>query len=97
MCVTTCLGHLGFRCTRVPDSQSLDALTLFLLPPGLRENRRHPATYLLHGAKALATAFRSWTRKEVVKTFLPSVGAGPEWVELSAGAGWERRGWVPEP
>ncbi|KYO38899.1 histone lysine demethylase PHF8 isoform X1 [Alligator mississippiensis] len=33
---------------------------------GLRENRRHPATYLLHGAKALATAFRSWTRKEVL-------------------------------
>uniref|UniRef100_A0A8C9YIR1 PHD finger protein 8 n=1 Tax=Sander lucioperca TaxID=283035 RepID=A0A8C9YIR1_SANLU len=32
---------------------------------GLRENRRHPATYLVHGAKALNNAFRSWTRKEV--------------------------------
>uniref|UniRef100_A0A673IJF7 Histone lysine demethylase PHF8 n=1 Tax=Sinocyclocheilus rhinocerous TaxID=307959 RepID=A0A673IJF7_9TELE len=31
---------------------------------GLRENRRHPATYLVHGAKALNNAFRSWTRKE---------------------------------
>uniref|UniRef100_A0A8C1XAY3 PHD finger protein 8 n=1 Tax=Cyprinus carpio TaxID=7962 RepID=A0A8C1XAY3_CYPCA len=28
------------------------------------ENRRHPATYLVHGAKALNNAFRSWTRKE---------------------------------
>lgn len=32
---------------------------------GLRENRRHPATYLVHGAKALNNAFRTWTRKEV--------------------------------
>lgn len=32
---------------------------------GLRENRRHPAAYLVHGAKALNNAFRSWTRKEV--------------------------------
>lgn len=32
---------------------------------GLRENRRHPATYLVHGAKALNNAFRGWTRKEV--------------------------------
>ncbi|XP_073731436.1 histone lysine demethylase PHF8 [Misgurnus anguillicaudatus] len=31
---------------------------------GLRENRRHPATYLVHGAKALNNAFRTWTRKE---------------------------------
>uniref|UniRef100_A0A4W4F2R4 Histone lysine demethylase PHF8 n=1 Tax=Electrophorus electricus TaxID=8005 RepID=A0A4W4F2R4_ELEEL len=31
---------------------------------GLRENRRHPASYLVHGAKALNNAFRSWTRKE---------------------------------
>uniref|UniRef100_A0A8C0H848 PHD finger protein 8 n=1 Tax=Chelonoidis abingdonii TaxID=106734 RepID=A0A8C0H848_CHEAB len=31
---------------------------------GLRENRRHPATYLVHGAKALNTAFRAWTRRE---------------------------------
>ncbi|KAL8164300.1 UNVERIFIED_CONTAM: PHD finger protein 8 [Gekko kuhli] len=31
---------------------------------GLRENRRHPAAYLVHGAKALNTAFRSWTKKE---------------------------------
>lgn len=35
--------------------------------PGLRENRRHPATYLVHGAKALNNAFRGWTRKEVGK------------------------------
>ncbi|KAF3860411.1 hypothetical protein F7725_000666 [Dissostichus mawsoni] len=34
---------------------------------GLRENRRHPATYLVHGAKALNNAFRGWTRKEVGK------------------------------
>ncbi|KAK2897670.1 histone lysine demethylase PHF8 [Channa argus] len=33
---------------------------------GLRENRRHPATYLVHGAKALNNAFRSWTRKEAL-------------------------------
>ncbi|XP_065509370.1 LOW QUALITY PROTEIN: histone lysine demethylase PHF8 [Caloenas nicobarica] len=33
---------------------------------GLRENRRHPAAYLVHGAKALAAAFRAWTRKEVL-------------------------------
>ncbi|KAM4696570.1 histone lysine demethylase PHF8 [Rhinophrynus dorsalis] len=33
---------------------------------GLRENRRHPATYLLHGAKALNTAFRAWTKKEAL-------------------------------
>ncbi|KAM5145313.1 histone lysine demethylase PHF8 isoform 1-T1 [Mantella aurantiaca] len=33
---------------------------------GLRENRRHPASYLLHGAKALNTAFRSWTKKEAL-------------------------------
>ncbi|XP_062454648.1 histone lysine demethylase PHF8 isoform X2 [Rhea pennata] len=33
---------------------------------GLRENRRHPVAYLVHGAKALTTAFRSWTRKEVL-------------------------------
>ncbi|KAJ4934280.1 hypothetical protein JOQ06_007079, partial [Pogonophryne albipinna] len=33
---------------------------------GLRENRRHPATYLVHGAKALNNAFRGWTRKETV-------------------------------
>ncbi|XP_074927395.1 histone lysine demethylase PHF8 [Chelonoidis abingdonii] len=34
---------------------------------GLRENRRHPATYLVHGAKALNTAFRAWTRREVLE------------------------------
>uniref|UniRef100_A0A665VYJ0 PHD finger protein 8 n=1 Tax=Echeneis naucrates TaxID=173247 RepID=A0A665VYJ0_ECHNA len=34
---------------------------------GLRENRRHPATYLVHGAKALNNAFRTWTRKEVAE------------------------------
>uniref|UniRef100_V9KE44 Histone lysine demethylase PHF8 n=1 Tax=Callorhinchus milii TaxID=7868 RepID=V9KE44_CALMI len=34
---------------------------------GLRENGRHPAAYLVHGAKALNMAFRSWTKKEVVK------------------------------
>uniref|UniRef100_A0A8C5QYR7 PHD finger protein 8 n=1 Tax=Leptobrachium leishanense TaxID=445787 RepID=A0A8C5QYR7_9ANUR len=33
---------------------------------GLRENRRHPASYLLHGAKALNTAFRVWTKKEAL-------------------------------
>uniref|UniRef100_A0A672ZCB1 Histone lysine demethylase PHF8 n=1 Tax=Sphaeramia orbicularis TaxID=375764 RepID=A0A672ZCB1_9TELE len=33
---------------------------------GLRENRRHPASYLVHGAKALNNAFRSWTRKEAL-------------------------------
>nr|XP_020648612.1 histone lysine demethylase PHF8 isoform X2 [Pogona vitticeps] len=33
---------------------------------GLRENRRHPAAYLVHGAKALNTAFRSWTKKEAL-------------------------------
>ncbi|XP_029974487.1 histone lysine demethylase PHF8 isoform X1 [Salarias fasciatus] len=33
---------------------------------GLRENRRHPATYLVHGAKALNNAFRGWTRKEAL-------------------------------
>uniref|UniRef100_A0A8C9QTQ2 PHD finger protein 8 n=1 Tax=Scleropages formosus TaxID=113540 RepID=A0A8C9QTQ2_SCLFO len=33
---------------------------------GLRENRRHPATYLVQGAKALSNAFRSWTRKEAL-------------------------------
>ncbi|KAM8933813.1 histone lysine demethylase PHF8 isoform 2-T2 [Pelodytes ibericus] len=33
---------------------------------GLRENRRHPASYLLHGAKALNTAFRAWTKKEAL-------------------------------
>ncbi|KAL2104074.1 hypothetical protein ACEWY4_000942 [Coilia grayii] len=31
---------------------------------GLRENRRHPASYLVHGAKSLNNAFRTWTRKE---------------------------------
>uniref|UniRef100_A0AAV2LYL5 E3 ubiquitin-protein ligase HUWE1 n=1 Tax=Knipowitschia caucasica TaxID=637954 RepID=A0AAV2LYL5_KNICA len=33
---------------------------------GLRENRRHPASYLVHGAKALNNGFRSWTRKEAL-------------------------------
>ncbi|TFJ98308.1 Histone lysine demethylase PHF8 [Platysternon megacephalum] len=33
---------------------------------GLRENRRHPATYLVHGAKALNTAFRAWTHREAI-------------------------------
>uniref|UniRef100_A0A672ZBB9 PHD finger protein 8 n=1 Tax=Sphaeramia orbicularis TaxID=375764 RepID=A0A672ZBB9_9TELE len=31
-----------------------------------KENRRHPASYLVHGAKALNNAFRSWTRKEAL-------------------------------
>uniref|UniRef100_A0A8C4YRT8 PHD finger protein 8 n=1 Tax=Gopherus evgoodei TaxID=1825980 RepID=A0A8C4YRT8_9SAUR len=30
-------------------------------------NRRHPAAYLVHGAKALNTAFRAWTRREVLE------------------------------
>ncbi|KAK2118250.1 PHD finger protein 8 [Saguinus oedipus] len=33
---------------------------------GLRENRRHPASYLVHGGKALYLAFRAWTRKEAL-------------------------------
>ncbi|XP_018096560.1 histone lysine demethylase PHF8 isoform X1 [Xenopus laevis] len=33
---------------------------------GLRENRRQPASYLLHGAKALNTTFRAWTKKEAL-------------------------------
>uniref|UniRef100_H3AYU5 Histone lysine demethylase PHF8 n=1 Tax=Latimeria chalumnae TaxID=7897 RepID=H3AYU5_LATCH len=33
---------------------------------GLRENRRHPAAYLVHGAKALNMAFRAWTKKEAL-------------------------------
>ncbi|XP_043936030.1 histone lysine demethylase PHF8 [Protopterus annectens] len=33
---------------------------------GLRENRRHPASYLVHGAKALNMAFRVWTKKEAL-------------------------------
>ncbi|XP_023615760.1 histone lysine demethylase PHF8 isoform X2 [Myotis lucifugus] len=33
---------------------------------GLRENRRHPASYLIHGGKALNLAFRAWTRKEAL-------------------------------
>ncbi|KAJ1095060.1 hypothetical protein NDU88_000231 [Pleurodeles waltl] len=33
---------------------------------GLRENRRHPASYLVHGAKALNMAFRAWTKKEAL-------------------------------
>lgn len=45
---------------------------LFCLP-GLRENRRHPAAYLVHGAKALNNAFRTWTRKEVRQNFILSV------------------------
>lgn len=40
---------------------------MLLYLTGLRENRRHPATYLVHGAKALNNAFRGWTRKEVGK------------------------------
>lgn len=38
---------------------------MFCCDVGLRENRRHPASYLVNGAKALNNAFRSWTRKEV--------------------------------
>lgn len=38
---------------------------MFCCYVGLRENRRHPASYLVNGAKALNNAFRSWTRKEV--------------------------------
>ncbi|XP_041262265.1 histone lysine demethylase PHF8 [Onychostruthus taczanowskii] len=33
---------------------------------GLRENRRHPAAYLVLGARALTGAFRAWTRREVL-------------------------------
>nr|XP_044996176.1 histone lysine demethylase PHF8 isoform X2 [Jaculus jaculus] len=33
---------------------------------GLRENRRHPASYLVHGGKALNLAFRAWTRKDAL-------------------------------
>ncbi|XP_006875315.1 PREDICTED: histone lysine demethylase PHF8-like isoform X2 [Chrysochloris asiatica] len=33
---------------------------------GLRENRRHPASYLVHGGKALNLAFKAWTRKEAL-------------------------------
>ncbi|XP_068818123.1 histone lysine demethylase PHF8 isoform X1 [Capricornis sumatraensis] len=33
---------------------------------GLRENRRHPASYLVHGGKALNLAFRAWTKKEAL-------------------------------
>ncbi|XP_048191540.1 histone lysine demethylase PHF8 isoform X3 [Perognathus longimembris pacificus] len=33
---------------------------------GLRENRRHPASYLVHGGKALNVAFRAWTKKEAL-------------------------------
>lgn len=53
----------------------LQLLTVLFCPGGLRENRRHPATYLVHGAKALNNAFRGWTRKEVGVMFfhLPSV------------------------
>ncbi|KAM5221642.1 histone lysine demethylase PHF8 isoform 1-T1 [Ctenodactylus gundi] len=34
---------------------------------GLRENRRHPASYLVHGGKALNLAFRAWTKKEALR------------------------------
>ncbi|XP_041035518.1 histone lysine demethylase PHF8 isoform X2 [Carcharodon carcharias] len=33
---------------------------------GLRENQRHPANYLVHGAKSLNVAFRSWIKKEAL-------------------------------
>ncbi|XP_051865020.1 histone lysine demethylase PHF8 isoform X3 [Pristis pectinata] len=33
---------------------------------GLRENGRHPAHYLVHGAKSLNMAFRSWMKKEAL-------------------------------
>ncbi|XP_040854141.1 histone lysine demethylase PHF8 isoform X2 [Ochotona curzoniae] len=33
---------------------------------GLRQNRRHPASYLVHGGKALNLAFRAWTKKEAL-------------------------------
>ncbi|EDL07486.1 PHD finger protein 8, isoform CRA_b [Mus musculus] len=33
---------------------------------GLRENRRHPASYLVHGGKALNLAFRAWPKKEAL-------------------------------
>uniref|UniRef100_UPI00398F2E14 histone lysine demethylase PHF8-like n=1 Tax=Pristiophorus japonicus TaxID=55135 RepID=UPI00398F2E14 len=33
---------------------------------GLRENGRHPALYLVHGAKSLNVAFRSWMKKEAL-------------------------------
>ncbi|XP_055421132.1 histone lysine demethylase PHF8 isoform X4 [Bubalus kerabau] len=33
---------------------------------GLRENRRHPASYLVHGGKALNLAFKAWTKKEAL-------------------------------
>lgn len=47
-------------------------LTVLFCLGGLRENRRHPATYLVHGAKALNNAFRGWTRKEVGVMFFHS-------------------------
>lgn len=56
------VNYLGDLCLLF-DIVILLALCYFLT--GLRENRRHPATYLVHGAKALNNAFRSWTRKEV--------------------------------
>ncbi|XP_021089343.2 histone lysine demethylase PHF8-like [Mesocricetus auratus] len=34
---------------------------------GLRENGRHPASYLVRGGKALNMAFQAWTRKEVLE------------------------------
>uniref|UniRef100_A0A8C5NVT6 PHD finger protein 8 n=1 Tax=Jaculus jaculus TaxID=51337 RepID=A0A8C5NVT6_JACJA len=40
------------------------SFSFFLL--GLRENRRHPASYLVHGGKALNLAFRAWTRKDAL-------------------------------
>lgn len=48
------------------DSVPLSSSYVAVCYVGLRENRRHPASYLVNGAKALNNAFRSWTRKEVI-------------------------------
>lgn len=56
-------NHLSGLCFTVFRFDVINPVLLCLA--GLRENRRHPATYLVHGAKALNNAFRTWTRKEV--------------------------------
>ncbi|XP_036082558.1 histone lysine demethylase PHF8 isoform X3 [Rousettus aegyptiacus] len=48
---------------------------------GLRENRRHPASYLVHGGKALNLAFRAWTKKEVnMLIYLPPLKFCLSWL-----------------
>lgn len=65
---TPCLVLWGEGFCLVDDIEYV----LFCLP-GLRENRRHPAAYLVHGAKALNNAFRGWTRKEVGQNVILSI------------------------